>query len=220
MEQLAGAIRVVVVDRHQMVAESIRVALDHVADFSVAALACSHHQAVLLVRVHQPDVVVLDGRLPDVGVADSVAGIVAASPDARVLVIDAVVDHRSVVQAVEAGAAGYLLKDQPLSDLVTGIRSAHAGHTVVAPAAVPALVAGVSATASRASTLNTREVEVLRLVAEGLSTAELATRMGVTVDTIRNTVQSVLTRLGAHSKLQAVSIGVREGIIALPSAAR
>jgi DNA-binding NarL/FixJ family response regulator len=220
MEQQASAIRVVVIDRHPMVAESIRIALDRVADFSVVALAGSHHEAVRLVRGHQPDVVLLDGRLPDVGVADSVAGIMAAGPDARVLVIDGSSDHRSVVQAVEAGAAGYLLKDQPLGDLVTGIRSAHAGHTVVAPAAVPTLFAGVSATASRAPTLSTREVEVLQLIAEGLSTAELATRMGVTVNTIRNNVQSVLTRLGAHSKLQAVSIGVREGIVALPSAAR
>ena len=125
-------------------------------------------------------------------------------------------DYRSVVRAIEAGATGYLLKDQPINDLVQGIRRANAGETVVAPSLVPRLLARITPTAAPAAKLSRREIEVLQLLADGASTAELASRLNLSVNTVRNHVQNILTRLGAHSKLEAVSIALREGVIKPP----
>jgi DNA-binding NarL/FixJ family response regulator len=213
----ADAIRVLIVDRHAMLAHGLRAALDDVADFHVIGVAATLQSAVELAAGDPPDVVVMDRRSSDGDGSDGVARLIAAWPDVRVLVISAVADYRSVMAAIEKGAAGFLLTNQPLEDLVDGIRSARLGQMVLAPSLVPALLAGITPATVRATTISRREVEVLQLLTEGLSTTELATRMGVSVNTVRNTIQGAITRLGAHSKLEAVSIALREGIIAPPS---
>ncbi len=212
-----GAIRVLIVDRHAMLAQGLRAALDDVADFDVIGVAATLQSAVELAGGDPPDVVVMDRRSAGTDGGDGVARLIAAWPDVRVLVTSAAADYRSVMAVVEKGAAGFLLTDQPLEDLIDGIRSARLGQMVLAPSLVPALLAGITPATVRATTISRREVEVLQPLAEGLSTAELSARMGVSVNTVRNTIQGAITRLGAHSKLEAVSIALREGIIAPPS---
>jgi two-component system, NarL family, nitrate/nitrite response regulator NarL len=213
----ADAIRVLIVDRHAMLAHGLRAVLDEIEDFHVAGVAATPQFAIELAAGDPPDVVVMDRRSADGDGTDGVARLLAAWPDVRVLVISAVADYRSVMAAVEKGAAGYLLTHQPLDDLVEGIRSARLGQMVLAPSLVPALLAGMGPVAARTMTITRREAEALQLLAEGLSTAELAKRMGVSVNTVRNTIQGAITRLGAHSKLEAVSIALREGIVAPPT---
>jgi DNA-binding NarL/FixJ family response regulator len=215
----ADLTRVLVVHGHAMMARALRAALDDVDDLDVVGVAETVESALELAPTPPPHVVVVDLRSSEGDGADGVARLLATWPEVRVLVLSAAADYRSVLAAIEGGAAGFLLTQQPLEDLIGGIRSARAGQTVVAPSLVPALLAGISPAALRLTMLSRREVEVLQLLSEGLSTVELAARMGVSVNTVRNNVQSALTRLGAHSKLEAVSIALREGIIAPPGPA-
>jgi DNA-binding NarL/FixJ family response regulator len=209
--------RVVVVHSHTMMGRALRAALGDIDDLDVVGVAETVDAAVERAPAPPPHVVVIDLRSADGDGAGDVARLLAAWPEVRVLVLATAADYRSVVAAIEAGAAGILLTHQPLEDLIDGIRAARAGQTVVAPSLVPALLAGISPAALRLTMLNRREVDVLQLLAEGLSTIELAAHMGVSVNTVRNNIQSALTRLGAHSKLEAVSIALREGIITPPA---
>jgi DNA-binding NarL/FixJ family response regulator len=208
--------RVLLIEDHAMIAQGLRAALDQIDDIDVVAVAGTIEEGVQQARGHEPHVVLLDFRLPDGDAPDGIVRLHKARPDTKVLVVSALSDYRSVVRAMEAGAAGYLLKDQPIGDLISGIRRARAGDTVVAPSLVPRLLARITTSTAPTARLSRREIDVLQLLAEGLSTAELAARLNLSVNTVRNHVQSILTRLGAHSKLEAVSIALREGIINPP----
>ena len=207
--------RVLLIEDHAMIAQGLRAALDLIDDIDVVAVAGNIEEGVQQARGHEPHVVLLDFRLPDGDAPDAIVRLHKARPEAKVLIVSAMSDYRSVVSAMEAGASGYLLKDQPINDLIAGIRRVRAGETVVAPS-VPRLLARITTTSAPTAKLSRREIDVLQLLAEGLSTAELAARLHLSVNTVRNHVQSILTRLGAHSKLEAVSIGIREGIVKPP----
>ena len=208
--------RVLLIEDHAMIAQGLRAALDLIDDIDVVAVAGNIEEGVQQARGHEPHVVLLDFRLPDGDAPDAIVRLHKARPEAKVLIVSAMSDYRSVVSAMEAGASGYLLKDQPINDLIAGIRRVRAGETVVAPSLVPRLLARITTTSAPTAKLSRREIDVLQLLAEGLSTAELAARLHLSVNTVRNHVQSILTRLGAHSKLEAVSIGIREGIVKPP----
>jgi DNA-binding NarL/FixJ family response regulator len=208
--------RVVVVHGHAMVGHAMQAALGRIPDVEVVGVAHRVDTAVVLVGEHQADVIVLDAALPGNDVADAVTRLRSSAHDARVVVIDSIGDYRSVAGAIQNGAAGYLLVHQPIDDLVHAIRAVCAGQTVVAPSLVPALLARLDVPARRGPMLSQREIDVLQLLAEGLSTAEVAKRLGISINTGRNNIQTVLIRLGAHSKLEAVSIGLREGLVAPP----
>jgi DNA-binding NarL/FixJ family response regulator len=212
----ADTTRVLLIEDHAMIAQGLRAALDQVDDIEVVAVAGSIEEGVQQARGQDPHVVLLDFRLPDGDAPDGIVRLQKARPNAKILVVSAMSDYRSVVRAMEAGASGYLLKDQPINDLISGIRRARAGDTVVAPSLVPRLLARITSSPAPTAKLSRREIDVLQLLAEGLSTAELAARLNLSVNTVRNHVQSVLTRLDAHSKLEAVSIALREGIINPP----
>jgi DNA-binding NarL/FixJ family response regulator len=203
-----------------MIAQGLRAALAGVEDMEVVGVCPTLAEAEQVARGSGPDVVVMDFRLPDGDAPDGIPRIQAAAPGARVLVVSALSDYRSVIRALEAGAAGYLLKDQPLDDLVAGIRMVRAGERALAPTLIPTLLERITPTARPAAQLSRREIEVLQLLADGCATNEIATRLHVSVNTVRNHVQSVLNRLGAHSKLEAVSIGLREGVIQSPDRGR
>jgi DNA-binding NarL/FixJ family response regulator len=212
----ADITRVLLIEDHAMIAQGLRAALDQIDDIEVVAVAGNIEEGVQQARGTDPHVILLDFRLPDGDAPEAIARLQKARPNAKILVVSAMSDYRSVVRAMEAGAAGYLLKDQPINDLISGIRRARAGDTVVAPSLVPRLLARITSSPAPTAKLSRREIDVLQLLAEGLSTAELAARLNLSVNTVRNHVQSVLTRLDAHSKLEAVSIALREGIIKPP----
>ena len=203
----------VLIEDHAMIAHGLRAALDLVDDIDVVAVAGNIEEGVQQARGHEPQVVLLDFRLPDGDAPDAIVRLHKARPEAKVLIVSAMSDYRSVVSAMEAGASGYLLKDQPINDLIAGIRRVRAGETVVAPSLVPRLLARITTTSAPTAKLSRREIDVLQLLAEGLSTAELAARLHLSVNTVRNHVQSVLQKLGAHSRLQAVATARRLGLV-------
>jgi DNA-binding NarL/FixJ family response regulator len=211
-----GTTGVLIIEDHAMIAQGLRVALEREDDMRVLGLAGTMADGVRIATATHPDVVVMDFRLPDGEAPGWIGKILEIQPSARVLVVSAMSDYRSVIRALEAGAAGYLLKDQPIEDLVAAIRTVRRGEQALAPSLLPKLIARLGPSASSANRLSRREIEILQLLADGVSTANMARRLNLSVNTVRNHVQSILTRLGAHSKLEAVSIAMREGIIKPP----
>ncbi len=207
---------VVIVEDHAMIAEGLRMALERVSDMHVLGVAGTMTDGVRIAADTRPDVVVMDFRLPDGEAPGWIGQVHAVHPPARVLVVSAMSDYRSVIRALEAGAAGYLLKDQPMEDLVAAIRTVHRGKQALAPSLVPKLIARVTPASAAGHRLSRREIEILQLLAEGVSTAAMAKRLNLAVNTVRNHVQSILSHLDAHSKLEAVAIALREGIIQPP----
>lgn len=199
-----------------MIAESFAAVLAAEQDLEVVGVTRRALDAPGLAQRLAVDVVLLDFRLPDGEAPDVIPMIAMARPEARVIVVSAASDYRSVIRALEAGAAGYLLKDQDLQDLVAAVRVVRSGGQALAPSLVPALVSRIAETPGSSQRLTRREIEVLQHLAFGRSTRELADELGLSVNTVRNHVQSAINRLGAHSKLEAVALAIRQGLIRSP----
>ena len=207
-------IRVLVVDDHQTVAQSLVHVLTGESDMEPVGVAHTLLEGVRLAAELTPDVVLMDQRLPD---GDGIRGaevIRLQRPETRVLLLTGFVDESDVLRAIEAGCSGYLAKDSPITDVLDAIRSAHAGEAVLAPGLLGRLLPQIARNrTARDWNLSAREVEVLSLVADGMSNDAIADALGLSVHTVRNHIQACLSKLGAHSKLEAVSLAVRERII-------
>ena len=210
-------IALAIIEDHVMVSQGLQLALGSQPDFEVVGTAATLHDGIDLVERTQPSVVLLDGQLPDGRAIDGIERLLRVAPQCAVLVLSPNADYHTVVRALEAGAAGYLLKDQRLEELFDAVRLAPSGGRPLAPQLVSTLVNVLGGSTEPRRQLSRREIEVLRYLAEGLSTADVCSRMQLSVNTVRNHVQSAIRRLGAHSKLEAVAIAQREGIISLAS---
>lgn len=215
MPELADQpIRVVVVDDHELVAEGlVRVLREH-ADIEVVGMAGSVAAGVALVESALPDVAIVDYQLQDGDGAAAAARFRAASPDTRVLMVTGSTREHVVVAAVEAGCAGFLTKDNAVKELVSAVRAVHSGEGYLSTPALAGLLPRLGRRYRRVGAdLTPREREVLEALALGLSNREIAARLYLSVNTVRNHVQNVLAKLGAHSKLEAVAIAGREGLV-------
>ena len=216
----ADEVRLLIVDDHDMFADSLRVALSAEPDLTVVGTAATLAQARSMVVSTAPDVVLLDHRLPDGFGVDSIAELKTLRPDAKIMVLTAVAEDSMLVTATEAGCAGFILKTSPLDELVTAVRTAAAGEIMVSTELLARLLNRLHHQHERPThDLTGREREILELIAEGLTNGAIAKRLYISVNTVRNHVQSVLTKLDAHSKLEALSIAIREGLIDPPGAA-
>lgn len=212
--------RLLIVDDHDMFADSLRMALSAQPDFEVVGTASTLAQAKNLVATTAPDVVLLDHRLPDGLGVDSITDLRAIRPQANIVVLTAAAEDSMLVAATEAGCAGFILKTSPLDELVSAVRTAAAGEIMVSSDLLSRLLSRLHHQYEQpASDLTAREQEILQLIAEGLTNGAIASRLFISVNTVRNHVQSILAKLGAHSKLEALSVAIRDGIIDPPSAA-
>ena len=210
-------VRLLVVDDHDMFAESLRLALSAEEDFEVVGTADSLRQARKMIVTTEPDVVLLDHRLPDGLGVDSIAELKALRPEAKVVILTAAAEDTMLVSATEAGCAGFILKTSPLDELVTAVRTAAAGEIMVSTELLARLLNRLHHQHEQpAHVLTARESEILGLIAEGLTNGVIAARLFISVNTVRNHVQSILAKLDAHSKLEALSIAIREGLIQPP----
>lgn len=208
--------RVVIVEDHTMIADGLVAALAAHDDIEVVGRSrTAAGVADLAVRV-SAEVVLLDFRLPDGEAPEVLQELRSVLPDVKVVIVSAASDYRSVIRALEAGASGYMLKDQDIDELVAAVRTVRAGGQALAPSLVPKLVSRLAEAPGSAQSLTRREIEVLQLLADGCSTKQLAENLGLSLNTVRNHVQSAINRLGAHSKLEAVSIAIRQGLISAP----
>ena len=210
-------IRVVIVDDHRMVAESVAAALDRSADISVVATASSCAEGLREVRRHLPDVLLLDQRLPDGNGTDLLPSIRAASPTTRTVLLTGSVSDEVVRLALEGGCVGFLTKGERAATLVDAVRKVAAGEAVLSAQDLQRMMRGSAPGQVKiGNDLTARERDVLALLAEGLSTQVIAETLFLAHTTVRNHIQSVISKLGAHSKLEAVAIARRENIIGAP----
>lgn len=205
-------VRVLLVEDHDMVAEALQLALDRADGITVVGRSRSRAEALADVLEHAPDVVVLDRRLGD---GDAV-GVIAqlGSGGARVLVLTGDATPAIAVQVAKAGGAGLLLKSSQLGVLENAVRDVAAGGVVFDPELLPGVFDRLTGRApTGGAALTARERETLDLLAEGATTEEIGRRLGVSRNTTRNHVQRVLEKLGARSKLEAVAVARREGLL-------
>jgi two-component system response regulator DevR len=207
-------IRLIVIDDHQMFADSLTRVLTQVDDIVVLAAAQTIEDGYAAAVRHQPDVAVVDFHLPDGDGTALATRITAASPQTQVVILTAIADERVALASIEAGCAGFLTKDRALDELVLAVRTVHGGEAYVPQTMLARLLPRLRGSVRRVgSDLTRREREVLQLLADGKSNDAVARELILSRHTVRNHVQNVLSKLQAHSKLEAVAIAVREGLV-------
>jgi DNA-binding NarL/FixJ family response regulator len=211
-----STIRVLIVDDHQMMAEGLEAALEAEPDLEVVAVAGTAAGAVAAAAEHRPDVVLMDFRLPDRDGARAAADVRRADPDVVVLMLSGYGDDATLSRAIDAGCAGFVHKSGDIETVVDAVRRARAGEPVFSTEDLAKLVRHLRGDAAPVgSDLTSRELEVLQLLAEGVTTDALAERLYISRHTARSHVRNILAKLGAHSKLEAVAIAARSGIVTL-----
>jgi DNA-binding NarL/FixJ family response regulator len=199
-------IRVMLVDDHAIVRQGLRSILEPDPRFQVVAEAGNGVTALELIKAVQPDVVLLDLQLPDVGGADLCRMIRGASPQVAVLILSAYADRDLVAACLRAGARGYLLKDAENLALRDQIVIVSRGHTALDPLAADLLADLVVQGGSAAELLSTREMDVLRLMALGLTNREIAGKLFISENTTKGHVKVILSKLGVRGRLEAVMV--------------
>jgi two-component system, NarL family, response regulator DevR len=207
-------IRVLIVDDHDVLASSLAMMLDAEGDITAVGVATTLEQARGLIVSAQPDVLLLDHRMPDGDGVAAIGSLRALRPSIGVVVLTASSADHVLLAAIEAGASGFLSKTRSLDEVTAAVRAAAAGESVISPEMLARLLPRFGRSSPHAvDELTEREREVLALVAEGLSNAAIAERLVVSVHTVRNHIASLSGKLGAHSKLEALSIAVRRGLL-------
>lgn len=207
--------RVAVLEDHEMVATALEAALGRDPRLQVVAVTTALERAREAVSANRPDVLVTDLRVDGVEVADQFPGFLVDAPELRILVVTGWATERTLFECLDHGAHGFLAKSQGLDELVDGVLRVAAGETVVAPQLVPALVRRTSTVVGRhRADLTPRELEVLALLGGGIGTRDIAHRLGVSPNTVRNHVRAVLGKLGAKTRLEAVTIARRLDLVA------
>lgn len=216
-ERAPAAVRVFLLDDHQMFAASIERVLADEPDVRVVGRAATLHDAIdALVRT-PVDVILVDYTLPDGDGPVSIGSLRREVPGAKVVVLTGLRDEAAVAAALEAGCHGYITKDRQPAELVGAIHSVMSGSTAVSSDLLSGTVVRLRQSQADQA-ITRREREVLALLADGVSNARIAAQLHISVNTVRNHVQRLLTKLDAHSRLEAVAIAVKRGL--LPSPAR
>lgn len=211
-------IGVLLVDDHRMFAESLARLLSTEADIEVLAVATDGATALNLADALDPRVILVDHQMPGQDGVTVAGELKRRNPERMVVMLTGSTDDRLLLAAIEAGCSGFLTKDRAASEVAETVRVAAAGEALITPAMLARLLPRIGRTErSLGSDLTEREVEVLRLLAAGYANRAVAGELYLSVNTVRNYVQSILVKLGAHSKLEAVATAVREGIVAYPS---
>ncbi len=205
-------IRIVVVDDHPVVREGLVAVLRDEEEFKVVGAAGSADEAVSLVAAQRPDVILLDLELPTVGGLETIPKLRDARPQSKILILTAYDTDERVMGALRAGAQGYLLKGAPLEEITRAIRAVHAGGSYLDPR-IASKVVGALDPRRRPRTLSGREREVLRLVAAGQATKQIARALGITERTVKFHVTSIFNKLSAENRAQAVALATRRGLL-------
>jgi two-component system, NarL family, response regulator DevR len=209
--------RVLIVDDHNVVRLGLRALLNAEPGVEVVGEAGTAADAVRLVAATEPDVVLMDVRLPDESGIVACRQIRAQWPNVQVLVLTSYADESLVLEAIEAGAAGYVLKQVDTTDLVRAVHAVAAGDAVLDPATTARVLAVVRRTQHESHStafhdLTERELEILALVAQGRTNAEIAEQLVLSEKTVRNHVSVILSKLGVTNRIEAATYAVRHQI--------
>jgi two-component system NarL family response regulator len=216
-------IRVLLVDDHQLLTGSLSQLLAREPDIEVVGVAGTVADAKAMAR-ERLDVVLMDYRLPDGTGADATRAIKSRWHNARIVMLTALNDDETVLESIQAGADGYLTKDRAVEDVVSAVRSAHAGETLLPRSVIVGIAQRVAAARDKGldrrqvEQLTPRELEVLRALTAGLSTREICDRLFIAPNTLRTHVQNIMGKLRVHSKLEAVTFALRNRLVEPPRA--
>lgn len=205
------AIKVLIVDDHPIVRDGLRGVFAGDADFEVVGEAGDGAEALALVETTNPDVVLMDLRMPKMSGVQAITRLRLSHPSVRVLVLTTYDTDSDVHPAIEAGATGYLLKDSPRNDLIRAVRAAHAGEAVISPAVTQRLMAHLQRPAH--AQLSERELDVLRLVARGATNKEAARQLFISEATVKTHLLHTYDKLGVKDRAAAVAVAFERGLL-------
>jgi len=203
-------IQILCVDDHPLVREGLAAVINSQPDMVVLAQASNAQEALQEFRTKQPDVTLMDLRLPGQSGIDAIVAIRSEFPEARIVMLTTFEGDVEIQRALEAGARGYLLKSMPPKDLLEVIRTVHAGKKRIPPQIAAQLAEHLSD-----DSLTGREIEVLRQIAGGNRNRDIAEKLFITEETVKVHIKHIMEKLGANDRTQAVAIGIRRGIIHL-----
>jgi len=204
-------IRILIADDHALVRDGVRALLGAEPDLEVVGEASDGAEALALVGSLQPDVILMDLRMPRLGGAATIEALAEQGTEANVLVLTTYDTDRDVVPALEAGATGYLLKDAPRDELLRAIRAAARGESVLAPSVATRLVTQLRTPEPDA--LSQRELEVLRLIAQGETNAAAAARLFISERTVKTHLLHIYAKLGVNDRAAAVATAYERGLL-------
>lgn len=203
-------IRVLISDDHPFMREGLAAVIDYKPDMTVVGQACNGREAVELFRQHQPDVTLMDLRMPELSGVEAIAIICAEFADARIVVLTTYDGDEDIYRGLRSGAKGYVLKDAEPDELLTAIRAVHNGQKYIPPAVGAKLAERINN-----PELSERELEVLRLMARGKSNLEISTALSIAEGTVKFHVKNILSKLGVGDRTQAMIVALKRGIITL-----
>ncbi len=207
-------LKILLVEDHQMVAQGIVELVGAEPDLDVVAVEATVAGATDAAARLRPDVVLMDYRLPDGDGVEATRRIREVAPASAVVMVTSVASENVLLGAIDAGCAAFVLKDSPMQDVIDAARAAGRGEAVIAPSLLARLLPRLRRTAAAPpTTLTEREQQVLELLVEGLSSQAIADRLFLSMNTVRNHVQNILVKLGAHSRLEAVATAVKTGLV-------
>jgi two-component system, NarL family, response regulator LiaR len=212
---MADVISVLIADDHPFVRHGLRTYLETLDDLEVVGEACDGAEAVELAGRLLPEVVLMDLVMPELDGVEATRAIRAASPATKVIVLTSFDNDEKVFPAIKAGAAGYLLKDVHPAELAEAVRKASRGEALLAPSVAARLMQEVSGERPAAADLTERELEVLRLIARGMSNKLIARELVVSEKTVKTHVSNILAKLHLADRTQAALYAVREGLAQL-----
>lgn len=204
------AIRVLIVDDHAIVRRGLATIIDRDPEMTVIAQAEDGRQAIALFREYQPDVTLMDLRMPQMEGVESITAICAEFKQARIIVLTTYDGDEDIYRGLHAGAQGYLLKDAKADELLSAIRIVHSGQKYVPQAVGAKLLQRMSN-----PELSERELAVLRLMAQGMSNIDIATALRISESTVKSHVNRLLSKLGVNDRTQAVIVAVKRGLVSL-----
>lgn len=201
-------IRVLVVDDHPLMREGIRSVIDANIDMVVVGDAADGDAAVEQYRLLQPDITLMDLQMPTVAGVEAIELIRQEFPSARIMVLSTFKTDVQAIRALRAGARGYLLKDAVPTELTAAIRAVHAGRRHITQEVAAAIAIHLAE-----DTLTEREIAVLKIVAQGNSNGEVAKKLSVGVETVKQHMKNIAAKLGTSDRAHAVAIAIKRGII-------
>lgn len=203
-------IRILIADDHPMIRAGLNASINPEADLSVVAVASNGEQAVEMFREHQPDITLMDLRMPGTGGVAAIRAIRKEFPQAKIIVLSTYQGDEDIFRALDAGAATYLLKDTLADDLIRVIRDVAQGRRPISPEIAQRL-----ADRMLNPTLTARELEVIRLIARGMRNKEIAAELRISEETAQGHVKNILAKFAVHDRTEAVAVAVRRGIVHL-----
>lgn len=200
-------IRILLAEDHAVVREGLAAILNRKEDMTVVGEAENGRQAVEMYRLQQPDIVLMDLRMPELGGVEAIAQIRAEFPDARIIVLTTYDTDEDIYRGLQAGAKGYLFKDATSKELLNAIRTVHQGQKYIPPEVALKLVERIELSA-----LTERELEVLHLLVNGKKNQEISAALSITEATVKFHVNNILNKLGVKDRTQAVITALKRGL--------